>query len=87
VVSVARAPALLTTKSREGARPSPPHIQPARLACVDLLRGTVMLLMALDHTRRYFTASKFTPEDLAHTSGPTFFTRLITHFCAPVFFY
>jgi uncharacterized membrane protein len=86
VVSVARAPALLTTKSREGTGPSPPDIQPARLACVDLLRGTVMLLMALDHARRYFTASNFTPEDLAHTSGAIFFTRLITHFCAPVFF-
>lgn len=58
-----------------------------RLDCVDLLRGIVMVLMALDHTRDYFSARGFSPEDLAHTSGPLFFTRFITHFCAPVFFF
>ncbi len=57
-----------------------------RIASVDLLRGLVMVIMALDHTREYFTNTNFPPEDLAHTFGAMFFTRFITHFCAPVFF-
>lgn len=58
----------------------------ARMDCVDLLRGIAMVLMALDHTRDYFTNPSFAPEDLTHTTGPLFFTRFVTHFCAPVFF-
>ena len=57
-----------------------------RIVSVDLLRGLVMVIMALDHTRDYFTNLPFPPEDLARTSGVLFFTRFITHFCAPVFF-
>jgi uncharacterized membrane protein len=57
-----------------------------RVVSVDLLRGLVMIIMALDHTREYFTNLTFPPELLARTSGPLFFTRYITHFCAPVFF-
>lgn len=44
-----------------------------------------MIIMALDHTRDYFTNLTIEPEDLAHTYGALFFTRFITHFCAPVF--
>ena len=44
-----------------------------------------MVIMALDHTRDFFTSVRFPPEDLAHTSLPLFFTRFITHYCAPVF--
>jgi uncharacterized membrane protein len=44
-----------------------------------------MVIMALDHTRDYFTNLTFEPEDLSHTYGALFFTRFITHFCAPVF--
>lgn len=62
------------------------EVCPARLACIDLLRGVVMVLMALDHTRDFFSGFRFAPEDLAHTSGPLFFTRFVTHFCAPAFF-
>jgi uncharacterized membrane protein len=41
----------------------------------------------MDHTRDFVTSSRFSPEDLAHTSGPFFFfTRFVTHFCPPVFF-
>jgi len=58
---------------------------PARLDCVDLLRGVVMMLMALDHTRDFFTGLRFAPEALAYTSGPLFFTRFLSHFCAPAF--
>jgi uncharacterized membrane protein len=53
---------------------------------VDLLRGLVMMLMALDHTREYFSELSFSPEDLSKTFGTLFFTRIITHVCAPVFF-
>ncbi len=62
------------------------NLHVSRLDCVDVLRGIVMVVMALDHVRDYFSAPGFSPEDLAHTSGPLFFTRFITHFCAPVFF-
>jgi len=44
-----------------------------------------MVLMALDHTRDYLTELRFTPEDLNHTFPALFFTRFITHYCAPVF--
>lgn len=45
-----------------------------------------MVVMALDHTRDFFSSFQFAPEDLARSNAPLFFTRWITHFCAPVFF-
>ena len=60
--------------------------RPSRIISVDLLRGLVMMLMALDHTRDYFGGLSFPPEDLSQTFGALFFTRVITHLCAPVFF-
>lgn len=62
-----------------------PAAAATRIVSVDLLRGLVMVIMALDHTREYFTNTNFSPEDLGHTSGAMFFTRFITHFCAPAF--
>ena len=59
-------------------------IKRARLESVDLLRGVIMLIMAIDHTRDFFGASS--PTDLTQTTAALFFTRWITHFCAPVFF-
>jgi len=46
-----------------------------------------MVIMALDHARNYFTYLRFEPETLATTWYALFFTRWITHFCAPLFFF
>ena len=63
---------------REGRRP--------RIEAVDVLRGLVMILMALDHTREYFSHPTDNPSDLDTTTAALFFTRWVTFFCAPVFF-
>jgi uncharacterized membrane protein len=53
---------------------------------VDLVRGVIMILMALDHTRDFFGIPGQNPTNLATASAGLFLTRWITHFCAPVFF-
>ncbi len=62
-------------------------VKSKRIESIDLLRGIIILIMALDHVRDYFHKSAFlyNPTDLTHTSVSIFFTRWITHFCAPVF--
>lgn len=58
-----------------------------RIFAVDLLRGIVMMIMMLDHVREFVHAGALTsdPTDPATTTGTVFFTRWITHFCAPTF--
>jgi uncharacterized membrane protein len=58
-----------------------------RITSIDFLRGTIMIIMALDHVRDYLYSGSFLfdPLDLEKTNGLLFFTRWITHFCAPIF--
>src|SRR4051795_8974971 len=58
----------------------------ARLASIDVVRGVIMVLMALDHTRDFFGIPGQNPVDLTTASASLFLTRWITFFCAPVFF-
>lgn len=58
-----------------------------RLPEIDRLRGLVMVVMVLDHCRDFLDADalRFSPTDLSRTYPFLFFTRFITHFCAPTF--
>ncbi|WP_170308276.1 DUF1624 domain-containing protein [Parashewanella tropica] len=52
---------------------------------LDIVRGVLIVLMVLDHTRDFFSATSFYPTDLTHASSALFLTRWITNFCAPGF--
>lgn len=74
--------------------PVPPPLKPLqplktsyRIDSIDLLRGLVMIIMALDHTRDFFHKDAWTdsPLNLATTTPFLYFTRWITHLCAPIF--
>ena len=73
----------LTAAAAAGVVPSP--ARPDRDAAIDRMRGTVIVLMVLDHVRWFLSESRFDPTDPAQTTVPLFFTRWVTHFCAPVF--
>lgn len=74
-----------TTSASSASNPVRP-----RLDHVDLLRGIVMVVMALDHTRDFVHWGRiqgFDPVDLTNTTVLLFFTRWITHYCAPTFMF
>ena len=68
---------------RRAASPAPPDA--SRILAIDALRGLVMALMALDHTRDFFFGFTPDPTDLDATTPALFATRWITHICAPAF--
>src|SRR5688572_9897363 len=68
--------------------PEPAKPERRRIDSIDLLRGIVMVIMMLDHTRDFMHApflQGIDPTNLSATTPAIFFTRWITHFCAPVF--
>jgi uncharacterized membrane protein len=75
------------TLTNPAAQASPSTTRRARIESIDLLRGIVMILMALDHARDYFNGSAYLydPTDLTQASPALFLTRWITHYCAPIF--
>ena len=66
-------------------QPTPSAI--SRIQSIDLLRGIIMIIMALDHVRDFIHAPAFIqdPLDFNTTTPLLFFTRWITHYCAPIF--
>jgi len=77
----------ITITNPTNVNPASATVKTKRFESIDLLRGAVMIIMALDHVRDYFHSSAFlySPTDLTRTSVPIFFTRFVTHYCAPVF--
>ncbi len=72
-----------TAAARAGAEPV--VAVRSRLDSIDLLRGLVIVVMALDHVRDFFSNAPFDPVDLTKTNPAYFLTRLVTHYCAPTF--
>jgi uncharacterized membrane protein len=61
-------------------------VAPVRVESIDVVRGVIIVIMALDHVRDFFGDFAANPTNLATTTVALFFTRWITHICAPVFF-
>jgi uncharacterized membrane protein len=82
---IAQAEALPNDLERHLSTPHASALEP-RIESIDVLRGVIMIIMALDHTREVFGIPGQDPTNLDTTTIPLFFTRWVTYFCAPVFF-
>jgi uncharacterized membrane protein len=71
-----------STPTRSSRRPA----GTARIDSIDVVRGIIIVIMALDHVRDFFGDFAASPTDLSTTTAALFFTRWITHLCAPTFF-
>src|SRR5690606_24067892 len=62
-------------------------VEKPRVSSIDIARGLVMVIMVLDHVRHFMHADAllYEPTELSKTTPVLFFTRWITHFCAPAF--
>ena len=65
---------------------APVAVKLNRIESIDVVRGVIMIIMALDHVRDFFGVPGISPTDLDQATVALFFTRWITHICAPVFF-
>jgi uncharacterized membrane protein len=83
----AAAPAHAGAPAAASARPA--LRRATRVEAIDALRGAIMIVMALDHVRDFIhrAAMSSSPTDLARTTPVLFFTRWVTHFCAPGFMF
>jgi uncharacterized membrane protein len=73
----------LSSYSVASSSPTQPTV--GRVHAIDVVRGLVMVIMALDHIREFWSPMLIRPEDVAHASVALFLTRWVTHFCAPTF--
>lgn len=65
---------------------APVAVKRGRIESIDIVRGVIMIIMALDHVRDFFGVPRVSPTDLDQATVALFFTRWITYICAPVFF-
>ncbi len=79
---------LTLTAPRPAVQPLPTGTKSGRIESLDLLRGVVMIIMALDHVRDFMSNRLFLDAtDLTTTTPANFLTRWITHYCAPTFIF